>query len=93
MGESGSGKTTLGRCLVGLETPTTGGITIDGIEASDFTALDARTRAAVRTTVQMVFQDPYSTLNPKHSIGRCIAEALGVAGGGRSARSGRGAAA
>jgi peptide/nickel transport system ATP-binding protein len=84
VGESGSGKTTLGRCLVGLETPTTGAITIDGIEAADFAALDARQRAAVRTTVQMVFQDPYSTLNPKHSIGRCIAEALGVAGGGAS---------
>jgi len=84
VGESGSGKTTLGRCLVGLETPSTGTITIEGIDASDFAALDARERAQVRTTVQMVFQDPYSTLNPKHSIGRCIAEALGVAGGGVS---------
>ncbi|MGH6919480.1 MAG: oligopeptide/dipeptide ABC transporter ATP-binding protein, partial [Geminicoccaceae bacterium] len=84
VGESGSGKTTLGRCVVGLETPTTGRIAIDEVETSDFAALSARQRTKVRTTVQMVFQDPYSTLNPKHSVGRCIAEALGVAEGSAS---------
>jgi peptide/nickel transport system ATP-binding protein len=79
VGESGSGKTTLGRCVVGLETPTAGRIAIDEVETSNFAALSARERAKVRMTVQMVFQDPYATLNPKHSVGRCIAEALAVA--------------
>ena len=80
VGESGSGKTTLGRCLVGLESPTTGAIDIDGIAVADFARLTAQDRAAVRSRIQMVFQDPYSTLNPKHSVQRCLSEALRVAG-------------
>ncbi|MFO1057983.1 MAG: ABC transporter ATP-binding protein [Dongiaceae bacterium] len=80
VGESGSGKTTLGRCLVGLETPGGGTIEIDGIVASDIAALPAAGRARLRRTVQMVFQDPYSTLNPKHSVRRCLAEALRAGG-------------
>ena len=80
VGESGSGKTTLGRCLVGLETPTTGAIDIDGIAAADVEALAAAERRALRGKIQMVFQDPYSTLNPKHSVQRCLSEALRVAG-------------
>ena len=80
VGESGSGKTTLGRCLVGLETPTRGAILIDGIAAADFQALAAQERQALRGKIQMVFQDPYSTLNPKHSVQRCLSEALRVAG-------------
>ena len=79
VGESGSGKTTLGRCLVGLETPTSGAIRIDGIAAADFQTLGAQERQALRGKIQMVFQDPYSTLNPKHSVQRCLAEALRVA--------------
>jgi peptide/nickel transport system ATP-binding protein len=80
VGESGSGKTTLGRCLVGLETPGGGAITIDGIAATDLARLPAGERARLRRTIQMVFQDPYSTLNPKHSVRRCLAEALRAGG-------------
>jgi peptide/nickel transport system ATP-binding protein len=76
VGESGSGKTTLGRCLVGLETPGAGSIEIDGIEAADFNALAARDRSRLRRSIQMVFQDPYSTLNPRHSVRRCLFEAI-----------------
>ena len=76
VGESGSGKTTLGRCLVGLETPSAGSITIDGIDASDSGTLSKQDRTRLRRTVQMVFQDPYSTLNPRHTVGRTLTEAL-----------------
>ena len=79
VGESGSGKTTLGRCLVGLETPTSGEIEIDGIPAQDFQAIGAADRTHLRRTIQMVFQDPYSTLNPRHSVGFTLAESLRMA--------------
>jgi peptide/nickel transport system ATP-binding protein len=80
VGESGSGKTTFGRCLVGLETPTSGKIAIDGIDASDFEQMTPRDRASTRRSIQMVFQDPYSTLNPRHSVRRALFEALRAAG-------------
>ncbi|HEX6330938.1 MAG TPA: ABC transporter ATP-binding protein [Actinomycetota bacterium] len=83
VGESGSGKTTLGRCLVGLETPTDGRIEIDGIDASDFARVPREDRTRLRRTVQMIFQDPYSTLNPRHTVGRTLTEALQRSGGGR----------
>jgi peptide/nickel transport system ATP-binding protein len=76
VGESGSGKTTLGRCLVGLETPSGGRIDVDGIDASDVARLPRESRARLRRTVQMIFQDPYSTLNPRHTVGRTLTEAL-----------------
>jgi peptide/nickel transport system ATP-binding protein len=80
VGESGSGKTTLGRCLVGLETPSSGGIFIDDIDAHDFETIARDDRTKLRRTIQMVFQDPYSTLNPRHSIRRILLESLRAAG-------------
>jgi|SoiMethySBSTD1v2_1073268.scaffolds.fasta_scaffold04808_10 peptide/nickel transport system ATP-binding protein len=80
VGESGSGKTTLGRTLVGLETPTSGGIEIAGIDASNFAVMNAADRAETRRTIQMVFQDPYSTLNPRHSVRTSLREAIRTSG-------------
>ena len=80
VGESGSGKTTLGRTLVGLETPTRGRIESGGLDASDLAAMSGSDRAATRRTIQMVFQDPYSTLNPRHSVRRSLSEAIGTIG-------------
>lgn len=68
-GESGSGKTTLVRLLVGLEHATSGQITIDGIPAADWAGLSSSDRRRLRGTVQIVFQDPYSSLNPMRIIG------------------------
>ncbi|MCP9485964.1 MAG: ABC transporter ATP-binding protein [Gaiellaceae bacterium MAG52_C11] len=76
VGESGSGKTTLARCLVGLETPTSGRISIDGIDATDYDALSTADRRRLRRTVQVVFQDPYSSLNPVRSVGSTLREAI-----------------
>jgi len=84
VGESGSGKTTIGRCLVGLERPTAGDIRINGIAAADFDAMAKADRARVRQTIQMIFQDTYSTLNPKHSVGQALGEALGASAGASS---------
>jgi len=80
VGESGSGKTTLGRTLVGLETPTSGAIEIAGVDASSFAAMSTADRANTRHTIQMVFQDPYSTLNPRHSVRRSLSEAIRTTG-------------
>jgi peptide/nickel transport system ATP-binding protein len=80
VGESGSGKTTLARCLLGLERPDSGTIEIAGIRAENFAALDTATRRRLRQAIQIVFQDPYSSLNPVRTIGAALAEALAVAG-------------
>ncbi|HWO70904.1 MAG TPA: ABC transporter ATP-binding protein [Actinomycetota bacterium] len=79
VGESGSGKTTLGRCLVGLETPDAGVIEIAGMDASNYARLSREERRRLRRTVQMIFQDPYSTLNPKRTVGWTLAEAVRAA--------------
>ena len=76
VGESGSGKTTLARCLLGLETATSGRILIDGIDATDYAALERRDRTRLRQSIQMIFQDPYSTLNPVRTVGATLKEAL-----------------
>jgi peptide/nickel transport system ATP-binding protein len=76
LGESGSGKTTLARCLLGFESPTSGQISIDGIPVHDFGSLSRRDRALLRHKVQMIFQDPYSSLNPVRTVGATLIEAI-----------------
>ena len=76
VGESGSGKTTLARMLIGLETASGGEIEICGIPTTDWSKLSRRDTSRLRSTVQMVFQDPYSSLNPKRSIGWTLQEAI-----------------
>jgi ABC-type glutathione transport system ATPase component len=73
VGESGSGKTTLGRALLGLVKPAAGTVIFDG---SDITALDEKARRPLRRRMQMIFQDPMSSLNPRHTIGRILTEPL-----------------
>lgn len=75
VGESGSGKTTLGRCLLRLVEPTTGQVVFDG---RDLTALDGGAMRAARRDVQMIFQDPFSSLNPRLTVRETLAEALRV---------------
>ncbi|MDX6475152.1 MAG: peptide/nickel transport system ATP-binding protein ddpF, partial [Gaiellaceae bacterium] len=87
VGESGSGKTTLARCLVGLEKPSAGAIEIGGTDVTDYEALTAQQRDGVRRAVQIVFQDPYSTLNPARSVGFTLFEALRRSAGDRTNRS------
>ena len=73
VGESGCGKTTIGRCLLKLEAPTGGKIHYEG---KDITHLDASGAASYRSQVQAVFQDPFSSLNPRMSVGDIIAEPI-----------------
>lgn len=77
VGESGSGKTTLGRAVLGLAPVTSGSIRFDGEEIGHATAARRRTFAR---SLQAVFQDPYSSLNPALSIGAILAEPLRVQG-------------
>ncbi|WP_433325255.1 ATP-binding cassette domain-containing protein [Spirillospora sp. CA-294931] len=73
VGESGSGKTTIGRAVLGLA-PVTGGRVL--YQDRDITHLPRRDRRALATDLQVVFQDPYGSLNPAHPIGRILAEPL-----------------
>ncbi|WP_241649011.1 ABC transporter ATP-binding protein [Rosenbergiella collisarenosi] len=73
VGESGSGKTTVGRTLLGLYTPTAGEVLYQG---TDLHSLSASQLRAIRPKIQLVFQDPYSSLNPRIRIGEAIGEAL-----------------
>ena len=77
VGESGSGKTTLARCLVRLVEPTRGIVTFRGENLLD---LDAATLRRRRRDFQIVFQDPYGSLNPRQRVGRILAEPLEVHG-------------
>ncbi|HEX4571865.1 MAG TPA: ABC transporter ATP-binding protein, partial [Dongiaceae bacterium] len=73
VGESGCGKSTLARCLVRLLTPQAGRVTYDGIEVLE---LDEARRRDYSRRVQMVFQDPYSSLNPRMTVGQMLGEAI-----------------
>jgi len=75
VGESGCGKSTLARLLMRLEDPTTGTITLNG---RDLTTLSDGELRATRRDMQMVFQDPYSSLNPRLSVGEIVGEPLTV---------------
>jgi len=77
VGESGCGKTTLGRLIVRLETPTAGEILVDG---ENILAHSGERLKAFRREVQMIFQDPYSSLNPRRSAGSTIGEPLLIHG-------------
>ena len=77
VGESGCGKTTTGRCILRLERPTAGEIRYDGI---DIAKLDGRALQALRRRIQVIFQDPYSSLNPRMTVGAIIAEPMKVHG-------------
>ncbi|OLP61950.1 hypothetical protein BJF93_07440 [Xaviernesmea oryzae] len=77
IGESGSGKSTLGRIAVGLDTASAGSVMIDGERLEALTPALRRQRLR---TCQMIFQDPYSSLNPRLTIGRQIGEGLLSAG-------------
>lgn len=73
VGESGSGKTTVGRTLLGLYEKSAGSVKFHGQELADLTAPALR---AIRPRMQLVFQDPYSSLNPRLRIGEAIGEAM-----------------
>jgi peptide/nickel transport system ATP-binding protein len=77
VGESGCGKSTVGRTLLRLYKPTSGQIVFD---ERDITKLSDRQMQPLRRRMQMVFQDPYASLNPRHSIGKIVGEPLRVHG-------------
>src|SRR6478672_4421402 len=73
VGESGSGKTTLGRCILRLTEPTAGRIAFDGRELTHLSQAEMR---EVRRDMQVIFQDPHSSLNPRKTVRSIIAEAF-----------------
>ena len=75
VGESGCGKTTTGRCILLLERPTAGEILYDGVDLSKLTHKQLQ---ALRPRFQVIFQDPYSSLNPRMKVGQIIAEPMKV---------------
>jgi ABC-type glutathione transport system ATPase component len=77
VGESGSGKTTIGKAILGLTPVTSGRIVLDG---EDITHQHGKERRALAASIQVVFQNPFGSLNPSLTIGRTLAEPLLVAG-------------
>ncbi|WP_120010555.1 ABC transporter ATP-binding protein [Teichococcus vastitatis] len=81
VGESGSGKSTLGRLMLGLMPATAGSVTVDGRPLSDFTGSEWR---RLRQRLQIVFQDPYGSLDPRRRIGSQIADGIRLHGRGEA---------
>ena len=77
VGESGCGKSTLARMVALLETPTSGELSLNGMDA---VAPPSESRGLLRRTVQMVFQNPYGSLNPRKTVGSILEEPLVIAG-------------
>ncbi|MBK4739320.1 ABC transporter ATP-binding protein [Noviherbaspirillum pedocola] len=78
VGESGCGKSTTGRAVMQLQQASSGQVVFDTV---DLTRLDSKALRAVRRRMQMVFQDPISSLNPRRAVGDIVAEPLVIAGG------------
>ena len=77
VGESGCGKTTTGRCILQLERPTSGQVMFEGRELGTLSDADLR---SMRRRMQVIFQDPYASLNPRMTVGQILAEPLAVHG-------------
>jgi oligopeptide transport system ATP-binding protein len=86
VGESGSGKSTLGRVALRLERPDSGRIVFDG---NDITDLSVRELRPIRSQMQIIFQDPFSSLDPRTTVAESIAEGLRVQGIDRATRADR----
>ena len=80
LGQSGCGKTTLGRCIVRAYEPSEGEVlyTAGDGETVNFTKIDPKTMKKYRKEIQMIFQDPYSSLDPRMTVGEIIGEALDI---------------
>jgi peptide/nickel transport system ATP-binding protein len=74
VGESGSGKTTVARMVVGLLPPSSGEVMIDGVSMTN--ARQAQARQRLRRRIQMIFQDPYASLNPRFRVDAIVSEPI-----------------
>ncbi len=79
VGESGSGKSTIGKMIVGLLEPTGGAVEIEGVNLQ--TEIDPATIDRIRSDIQMIFQDPYASLNPRWKVKHIISEPVAARGG------------